>query len=431
MTSRPDSSGSKNAIVFGTPQSFRPVPRTGVIFVMTEAERHGYVPGSSDWINLGQGAPETGPLPGAPDRLTSVPLLESDYEYSSIDGTAALREAVADFYNRRYRVGKRSQYTKENVAIASGGRTAVTRLISTLGRGHVGHFLPDYTAYEELLEAFHTFTAIPILTSAERGYRISTDELREEILGRGLSAILLSNPCNPTGSLLAGDALKSWVETAAELDCTLMFDEFYSHYLYSSPGRVAVSAAEFVEDVNSDPVVVLDGLTKNWRYPGFRVSWTLGPRPIIEAVSSAGSFLDGGCSRPMQRAALELLKPELADQEARSIQKVFAKKREVMLKGLERLGVKVAVPPEATFYCWGDVSGCPANTNTGMLFFRQALEARVIVVPGVFFDINPGKRRPDRESRFGKFVRFSFGPSLEDIEEGLRRLEASLNDAKK
>ena len=46
--------------------AFRAVPRTGVIYVTTEAMRAGYHPGDERWCNLGQGQPETGPLPGAP-----------------------------------------------------------------------------------------------------------------------------------------------------------------------------------------------------------------------------------------------------------------------------------------------------------------------------------------------------------------------------
>ena len=52
-------------------------------------------------------------------------------------------------------------------------------------------------------------------------------------------------------------------------------------------------------------VILFDGLTKNWRYPGWRVTWTVGPRSVIDGVASAGSFLDGGGSRPLQRAALQ------------------------------------------------------------------------------------------------------------------------------
>jgi len=64
--------------------------------------------------------------------------------------------------------------------------------------------------------------AIPILLEGERGYAFTrADDLRKEIQGRGLSALLMSNPCNPTGKLVQGDELARWVATARELDCTL------------------------------------------------------------------------------------------------------------------------------------------------------------------------------------------------------------------
>ncbi len=132
-----------------TPASpgFREVPRTGVIYVMTEAKKRGYTPGSRDWANLGQGAPETGPLFGGPERQKRVQLLAEDHEYSPVDGLPELRDAVAALYNERYRQGKQSQYSRENVAIVAGGRLALSRVVSTLGPTNVGHFLPDYTAY--------------------------------------------------------------------------------------------------------------------------------------------------------------------------------------------------------------------------------------------------------------------------------------------
>jgi aspartate/methionine/tyrosine aminotransferase len=79
---------------------------------------------------------------------------------------------------------------------------------------NLGHFLPDYTAYEELLDIFKAFTAIPILLEGERGYAFSTDDLRREVHGRGLAALLLSNPCNPTGKHIRGDELARWVAMA-------------------------------------------------------------------------------------------------------------------------------------------------------------------------------------------------------------------------
>src|SRR5687768_7006478 len=100
--------------------SFRPVPRTGVIYVMTEATRHGFRYGHPEWINLGQGAPETGPLPGAPPRVEQLRVDAQTNEYAPVGGMWELREAVAALYNARYRRGLGSQYSAENVAIAGG-----------------------------------------------------------------------------------------------------------------------------------------------------------------------------------------------------------------------------------------------------------------------------------------------------------------------
>jgi N-succinyldiaminopimelate aminotransferase len=283
--------------------------------------------------------------------------------------------------------------------------------------------LPDYTAYEELLDIFKAFTAIPILLEGDRGYAFGVEELRREILGRGLSAILMSNPCNPTGKLVDGQELARWVATARELDCTLLLDEFYSHYIYRGT-NLTESAARYVEDVDSDPVVVFDGLTKNWRYPGWRVTWALAPKSIVEALASAGSFLDGGGSKPLQRAAVPLLDEAHVARETAAIQTAFRAKRDYLLSSLERLGVRVDRAPDGTFYVWGCVADLPAPFSDGMGFFRAALEERVIVVPGEFFDVNPGKRR--HASRFKAYVRFSFGPPMAALEAAVGRLRARL-----
>jgi N-succinyldiaminopimelate aminotransferase len=416
----------------GIASAFRSVPRTGVIFVTTEAQKRGFRSGDPAWCNLGQGQPETGPLPGAPDRVHRVAIDVDDQEYAPIPGIWELREAIAGLYNRLYRRGIPSKYSAENVSVSGGGRAALTRAAASLGHVNLGHFLPDYTAYEELLDIFKAFTAIPILLEGERGYAFSVDDLRREVQGRGLAALLLSNPCNPTGKHIRGDELARWVALSRELDCSLLIDEFYSHYLWTFEAGTLVgagspiaveSAARYVEDVDRDPVIVFDGLTKNWRYPGWRVTWTIGPKRVIEAVASAGSFLDGGGSKPLQRAAIPLLDDAHVIAETNAIQTAFRAKRDFMIAGLARLGIGVDAPPDGTFYVWGKVDGLPPPLDDGMGFFRAALDKQVIAVPGEFFDVNPGKRRSQRVSRFRRHVRFSFGPAMDNHETALARLE--------
>ena len=412
--------------------AFRAVPRTGVIFVTSEAEKRGYQASDPSWCNLGQGQPETGPLPGAPPRLPSLPILGDAYEYAPVAGLWDLRAAVASAYNRRFRRGLSSQYSAENVAVCGGGRLALARAATALGEVNLGHFLPDYTAYEELLSVFRLFTAIPILLEAERHYQFTVEELRREINGRGLSALLLSNPCNPTGKTLMGSELAAWVSTCRSLDCALLVDEFYSHYIWATADGVQkpiVSACEYVDDVDKDPIVVFDGLTKNWRYPGLRISWTIGPKKVIEAVASAGSFLDGGGSRPAQQAAIGLLSDDVIDKETGAIRRAFSQKRDWLVDKLTALGVKIDLAPQGGFYVWGSVENLPAGLDDGMGFFRALLDKQVITVPGAFFDINPGRRRSGRRSRFERHVRFSFGPPVATRQTAVERMSDAVKSA--
>jgi aspartate/methionine/tyrosine aminotransferase len=244
--------------------------------------------------------------------------------------------------------------------------------------------------------------------------------------------VLFSNPCNPTGKTVGGADLQAWVACARELDCTLLVDEFYSHYIWrpdlAAEGGMS-SAARYVEDVDSDPLVIVDGLTKNWRYPGWRVTWTIAPRAIIEGVASAGSFLDGGGSRPMQRAAIDLMTVDHTRAETSAIANEFGHKRQRLVAGLRDLGLVVDLPPEGTFYVWASARHLPASIRDGMDFFRAALARKVITVPGVFFGVDPGRRRGRRPSRFRQHLRFSFGPSLEVLDTALGRIQTLISDA--
>ena len=145
-------------------------------------------------------------------------------------------------------------------------------------------------------------------------------------------------------------------------------------------------------------------------------------------MASAGSFLDGGGSKPLQRAAIPLLAEGAVRAETEAIHKVFGDKRRRMLQALESMGVRFDRAPDGTFYVWGNVGHLPPPLNDGMGFFRAALERKVIVVPGEFFDVNPGKRRAKHASRFRSYVRFSFGPGLETLEKAFGRLEAMIRE---
>ena len=118
---------------------------------------------------------------------------------------------------------------------------------------------------------------------------------------------------------------------------------------------------------------------------------------------------------------MELLNAETAHQECLAIQRHFKKKRDFVLESLAELGIRPASEPQGAFYIWADLSALPQELQRGIDFFRAGLKERVITVPGVFFDVNPGRRRA--HSRFDTLVRISYGPPLEELKRGMEALK--------
>ena len=126
----------------------------------------------------------------------------------------------------------------------------------------------------------------------------------------------------------------------------------------------------------------------------------------------------------MQQAALQLLTAEHALAEAEAIRSQFRRKRNKLLDGLRSIGVRFETEPDGTFYAWGDLSALPNGLNTGHELFARALERKVILVPGEFFDVDPGQRRLGRPSRFLRHARFSYGPPEGVIDRAVVQLKS-------
>lgn len=403
--------------------AFNEIPDIGVIWVMDEAIKLGYHNGNPDWTNLGQGEPETGEIKGAPPRIKEFSIQPEDNVYGPLNGMASLRTAIAAHYNRLYRQDKSSQYTAANVSIAMGGRLALTRIFSIVGSVRLGYKVPEYPAYQDMLNYQQDrITSVLVPSKKENNYALSADEFAAAIKTLELDAFLFSNPCNPSGHVVKAEQLNQYVAISRDQNCSLIVDEVYSHFIYDrgKPARSPVSAAAFVEDVDADPVLIVDALTKSFRYPGWRLAWILGPVNIIADLGRAASGIDGGPSLPIQRAALQLFEPARADQETQALREVFSRKQTLMLNSLRKNGMICSEDDNSTFYVWADISHLPKPLNNSDSFFREALKHKVMTVPGHLFDIHPGNRKIG--SAFDQYIRFSFGPEEKNLVQGLARI---------
>lgn len=404
----------------------RYVPYMGVIWTVNEASKLGFYNGHPDWCNVGQGQPEVGTIDGAPDRIESLKLQPSDAAYGPVGGTLEVREAIADWVNRTYRKGM-SQYTAENVSFACGGRLALTRLYSIFKDGaRIAYKNPDYTAYEDYLYPLrHNCELIELRAEEKDGFTVPVERFENFMHDVRPNAFVFSNPCNPTGQVIKDEAMDRYIEAARKENCLLGADEFYATFSYNedgSPAEKAVSALPYVKDINRDPVIVFDGLTKGFRYPGWRAGWAIGPKYLIEMINRAASAVDGGPSTMVQRGVIKELAEGHAEAELLATRKEFAVKRKMMMEGLAELGIHTpANQPLGTFYLWASIENLPGKLSDADYFFHACLQKKVITVPGHFFDVRPFRVRPTNEP-YRHWVRFSYGPNRQTIKTALERI---------
>ena len=359
--------------------------------------------------------------------------------YGPVQGITELREKIAHYYNEMYRKNKTSKYTADNVMVCPGGRGAVTRALAAMREGQVGYFLPDYTAYQEALSIFAPIQPVVMFQKYFEKPLMPSNEFEDQVSFMGLSAVLLSNPVNPTGQVLEGEELKNYVDVARKHETCIIFDEFYSHYYYDhsdASGDVglglgddphknpepfpSVSSARYVEDVNEDPIIIINGLTKSWRCPGLRICWCVAPKDVITTMTACGSFLEGGANHPFQKFALPLMDMDFIKEDALSLQVHFRAKRDYMLKALSNIKIFEFWKPEATFYIFAYIGELPHPINDCDCFVTECLKEKVIVVPGNSFDIDPKNRRNLEMHPYSKFVRISYGPPMEQLQRGIQ-----------
>ena len=407
--------------------AFRPVPRTGVIYVTTEAQKRGFSPTRPRVVQPRPGpARDRASCPARPRASSAWRSRVDDQEYAPVAGLWELREAIASLYNALYRRGMPSQYSAENVCVSGGGRAALTRAAASLGHVNLGHFLPDYTAYEELLDIFKAFTAIPILLEGERGYAFSADDLRREILGRGLGGDPDEQPVQPDGQAgrgrragaLGGDGARARLHAAAR---RVLLALHLPRAARAPAGRERGALRRGRRSRSGRHLrrpheeLALPGLARHLGARPRRASSRRWRAPARSSTAAGASRCSARRSRSSPRTT--------SSAETQAIQTAFRAKRDYLLSQLERLGRPRRPRARRHVLRLGLASSSSRRrSTTAWASSARRSKRRSSSCPGEFFDVNPGKRRQGRSSRFKGYVRFSFGPPMPVLERAMQRL---------
>ncbi len=324
-----------------------------------------------DVISLGIGDPDMptyAPIVAAAQKAVADP---STHTYPSNRGRPEFRQAVADFYARRFEV---TLDPDTEVMPAIGAKECIFNLnLAFLDPGEVALAAdPGYPVY----------TGGPLLAGAEavlmpllpdRGFAPDLAAISDPDLGRA-RLMFLNYPNNPTGAVVPDGLFESAIDLARQADFLIVHDNAYSETTYD--GYVAPS---FLQTTGAKDVgVEVFSLSKGYNMTGWRCAAIVGNAEALEQYWRLKSNIDSGLFDAVQLAGAQALSPEL-DAEVKAMNELYARRRDLVCDALAAAGVEVS-RPQATIYVWAPV---PAGFATSAEYCAHVLEqAGVVISPG-------------------------------------------------
>ncbi len=313
--------------------------------------------------------------------------------YTVALGLPALRQKIAGLYGEWYDV----DLDPARVVITPGSSGAFILSFTSLfdASARVGIGAPGYPSYRQILRALDL---VPVDIETQPKNRLQP--VASELVGQDLAGLLVASPANPTGTMLDRAALSSLIHATHDAGGAFISDEIYHGIEYEAK---AVSALEITDDC-----YVINSFSKYFSMTGWRVGWMVVPEDHIRQVERLAQNMFICSPHASQLAALAAMD---AHDELQENLNVYRKNRALMMAGLPKAGFTKFAPPDGAFYVYVDVS---EYTDDSLAFSKQILaEAGVALTPGLDFD----------PARGAGTLRLSYARSIEDIEEGLIRLE--------
>ena len=315
--------------------------------------------------------------------------------YTHSLGILALREAICAHYLEKYGV----LVEPDRVIVTSGTSPALFMLFSTLLEAGDEIILsdPHYPCYPNFARFLN---ACPVFVPGreEEGFQLDPEEIRKKT-GSRTRAILINSPCNPTGNLLAPERMAE----IGEIGPLVVSDEIYHGLVY---GEKEHTILEF-----TDRAFVLNGFSKAYAMTGWRLGYLIAPREFVRPLQKIQQNFYISAGSISQWAGLAALLEAGPDVER--MRAVYDERRRYMIGRLRELGFGLPVEPLGAFYIL--VNAKHLSGDSYRLAFEMLEEAGVGVTPGIDFGEN-----------VEGYLRFSYANSMDNIREGLRRIEEYL-----
>jgi len=344
-----------------------------------------------DVIHLEVGEPDFDTSQCIKDAVCKA-LQDGHTHYTHSLGNPQLREAICDYYSRIYGVSVHP----DQIVVTSGTSPAMLLIFSALLEKGDEVILsdPHYACYPNFI---NYLAALPVNIPVyeEDGFQYRPEAILEKITPR-TKGILINSPSNPTGNLLSADRMQA----IAEFSPIVISDEIYHGLVYKGRER---SILEFTENA-----FILNGFSKLFAMTGLRLGYLIAPKSYLRPIQKIGQNFFICANSAVQIGGIAAL--EGAWEDVRRMKATYDERRKFMVKRLREIGFGITVPPTGAFYVFANAKHL--SNDSYKLAFDILENAHVGVTPGIDFGQN-GEG----------YLRFSYANSLENIKEGLDRIE--------
>ena len=330
--------------------------------------------------------------------------------YTASSGIIELKEAVVEKLKKDNKV----EYKPSEIIISNGAKQCLFNAILTLCNpgDEVLLPIPCWVSYTEQIK----FTqAVPIFinTRQEEVFKLSAAQVEEKITSR-TKLLILNSPNNPTGAVYEEEELKKITQLLLKYNIYCICDEIYEKLVYDNAKHLSIAS---LSDEIKEKIITINGVSKSYAMTGWRIGYAAGPEEVVSGMSKIQDHSTSNPNSIAQKASVEAL---LGRQDTiEEMKKAFDERRKYMAKRLNEIEGFSCIDPAGAFYAFPKVSDVlkrgieykskKINNSFDLADFILK-EAEVALIPGSAFEAEG-------------YLRLSYAASLEDIKEGLNRIE--------
>ena len=357
-------------------------------------------------ISLGVGEPDF--LTPWHIRNTAIDYLDKGAtRYTANAGLLALREEIADFYERKYNI---TYSSKDEVLVTVGGSEGIDMALRTLIDSGDDVLLvePSFVCYRPIAQTCGA-NVISIATKEENGFKLTAEEIEKAVTPK-TKLLIFPYPNNPTGAVMRKDDLEKICEVIKRHNIFVLSDEIYSELTYGEESHCSIASIDGMKE----RTIVINGFSKTYSMTGWRLGYALGPAPVISQMTKLHQFAIMSAPTNSQHAAIDALKN--GDTDIEKMKNDYDMRRRYTVNAFNEMGLN-CFEPEGAFYVF------PSIKSTGLtsdeFCERLILSKRVAVVPGSAFG----------ESGEG-YIRVSYCYSIDNIRKAAEKIKEFTEELK-